>query len=176
MFSRLSAVLCSTLLLVACNQSELAPTAPSEDIHSLRTESAGVLAQNTPSRPFKGSCELTIERISNNFPIVRQRDTGTCQLTHLGRTHLEGILDINVLAGTQVGTRTFTSANGDELYAAVTGTSSVVGPGLIEFSATFTFTGGTGRFSNVSGSAQGTGVANQIARTSSVSLSGTIAY
>ncbi len=129
-----------------------------------------------PLRPIQGDCHLTFEVLEVNFPVLRQRDYGTCQLSHLGRTGFDGILEINLLLGMQTGTRTFTAANGDELYATVAGTSAPIGPGLIGFSATFTFTGGTGRFANASGSAQGEGVANQVTQTTMVRLEGSIGY
>jgi hypothetical protein len=58
----------------------------------------------------------------------------------------------------------------------VAGTSTLIGPGMIGFSATFTFTGGTGRFADASGTAQGEGVANQMTQTSEVRIDGSISY
>jgi hypothetical protein len=131
---------------------------------------------SAPERPFHGSCALSFEILEIDFPILRQRDTGTCQLAHLGRSLFDGELVINLITRTQEGTRTFTAANGDELYASVVGASTPAGPGLIAFSATFTFTGGTGRFENASGTATGTGVANQTTGATSVSLHGALRY
>ena len=56
------------------------------------------------------------------------------------------------------------------------GTSAPAGPGLIKFSANFTLTGGTGRFANASGTADGTGIANQATKTTTVVLEGAMSY
>ena len=62
------------------------------------------------------------------------------------------------------------------MYANVVGTNAPAGPGLIAFSASFAFTGGTGRFANSSGTANGTNVANQITKTTTVSTDGVLSY
>ncbi len=175
MLIRTMALILSTAMLTACDLGETTPTAPDLLASSL-VEPAVSGPRPAPPRPIKGECNLTFEVLEVNFPILRQRDKGTCQLSHLGRTGSDGILEINLLFGTQTGTRTFTAANGDELYATVAGTSAPIGPGLIGFSATLTFTGGTGRFANASGTAQGDGVANQMTQTSTVRLDGSISY
>ncbi|MBA3891647.1 MAG: hypothetical protein H0X64_14065 [Gemmatimonadaceae bacterium] len=175
MFTRTTALILSIAVLTACDLGEITPTAP-DLLASTLVEPAVSGPRPPPPRPIKGECDLAIEVLEVNFPLLRQRDNGTCQLSHLGRTGLDGILEINLLSRTQTGTRTFTAANGDELYATVAGTSAPIGPGLIGFSATFTFTGGTGRFTNASGTAQGNGVANQMTQTSTVRLEGKISY
>jgi hypothetical protein len=162
-------------MLTACDVTVTAPTAP-DPTASLLDASAPSGHPAAPTRPIEGECDLTFEVLEVNFPILRQRDYGTCKLSHLGRSGFAGSLEVNLLLGTQTGTRTLTAANGDELYATVAGTSAPVGPGLIGFSATFTFTGGTGRFANASGSAQGDGVANQVTQTTTVRIEGHISY
>jgi hypothetical protein len=175
MFIRPTALVLSVAMLSACDLTVTAPTAP-DLVASVVVAPTASGSPAAPTRPIEGECNLTFEVLEVNFPIVRQRDVGTCQLSHLGRTGFDGILEINVLLGTQTGTRTFTAANGDELYATAAGTSTPIGPGLIGFSATFTFTGGTGRFANASGSAQGNGVANQMTQTTTVRIEGEISY
>jgi hypothetical protein len=172
---RATALVLSAAMLAACDGAVAPPTAPDPVVSALNAPGASG-ERPAPPRPIKGTCDLTFEVLELNFPILLQRDVGTCQLSHLGRTGFDGTLEVNVLLGTQTGIRTFTAANGDELYATAAGTAAPVGPGLIGFSATFTFTGGTGRFANASGTAQGNGVANQVTQTTTVSIEGTISY
>jgi hypothetical protein len=174
MFIRTTTLILFAAMLTACEPGET-PTAP-DLLASALLGPAVSGPRPAPPRPIKGECSLTVEVLEVNFPILRQRDYGTCQLSHLGRTGFDGTLEINLLLGTQTGTRTFTAANGDELHATVAGTSTPIGPGLIGFSATFTFTGGTGRFAHASGTAQGEGVGNQMTQTSEVRIDGSISY
>jgi hypothetical protein len=69
------------------------------------------------------------------------------EATDLGRfTGIETVV-LDLTDGTFAGTRVFVAANGDQLYADVTGgfTSATTAEG------TLTFTGGTGRFQNATG-------------------------
>jgi len=160
--------------LAACAApSPTAPTASSSVAAALA--SGGQLQRAGTSRPFKGSCALTFVPTSPP-PIVHQTDTGTCHITHLGLTAFYGEQDINVAAGTQSGWRRLTAANGDELHFTHVGTSGPAGPGLVSFVAQMTIVGGTGRFAGATGSARGTGLANLITRSTSVTLEGTISY
>jgi hypothetical protein len=159
--------------LVGCaDPSPMSPTS------NATVPSLGAAAQRSgTSRPFTGSCVLTFNPPPLPLPpVLHQVDTGTCHLTHLGQTDFYGEQDINFGAGTQSGWRRLTAANGDELYFTHVGTSAPAGPGLVRFVAQMTFTGGTGRFAGATGSAQGTGMANLITRSSSVTIAGTINY
>ena len=138
---------------------------------------ARAAVQAPGARPIKGHCELTFNPPPLPLPPVhRQIDTGTCWFSHLGKTALEGVQDINFAAGTQSGTRTFTAANGDVLRATHAGTSGPAGPGLVRFVTTITIVGGTGRFANATGQMTGEGTANLITRTTSVTNEGWITY
>lgn len=129
------------------------------------------------ARPIEGRCELTFNPPPLPLPPVhRQIDTGTCWFSHLGRTALYGVQDIVFAAGTQSGERTFTAANGDVLRAVHAGRSAPSGPGLVSFTTTITFVGGTGRFANVRGQMTGAGTANLRTRTTLVTNEGWIAY
>ena len=66
---------------------------------------------------------------------------------------------IDVAASTQSGERTFTAANGDALHARHTGTSAMIAPGRIAFSAVITIVGRTGRFEGATGELRASGVA-----------------
>lgn len=137
---------------------------------------ARAASQAPAARPISGHCDLIVSPLPSAPPLLRQTDTGTCQLSHLGRTTYEGVLELNLATGTQRGERTLTAANGDVLRLVSVGTSAPSGPGLVSFVATFTFVGGTGRFANATGQARGEGTANVAARTTALTLDGWIAY
>jgi hypothetical protein len=128
-------------------------------------------------RPLSGSCETSFAPPTlPPPPIIRQVDRGTCTLSHLGRTSFYAVQDIDPVAGTQQSVEiTFTAANGDILRAASVGTNAPSGPG-VTFSATMTFTGGTGRFVNATGEAQIDGSASFITNSASFRLNGGITY
>ena len=159
------------LALAGCTDS--LPTSPSPESAALARDGGGA---PTAARPISGRCELTVAPLPSAPPIVRQTDTGTCQLSHLGRTDYAGVLELDLASGTQRGERTLTAANGDVLRMVSVGTSTPRGPGLVGFVATLTFVGGTGRFANATGEARGEGVANLVTRTTVVTLDGWIAY
>ena len=135
------------------------------------------LQRSGTARPLTGSCTLTFTPSPPPPPaVVHQIDVGTCQFSHLGLTEFYGEQDIDRIAGTQSGWRTFTAANGDELHVTHVGTSAPAGPGLVSFVAQMTITGGTGRFAGATGTARGIGMANLATRTTTVTIEGTISY
>lgn len=102
--------------------------------------------------PVSGSCTTTFGAPLSPPPIIRQVDTGTCQLAHLGRTAIYLVQDIDVVHGTQASLElTYTAANADVLRASNEGTHSQTGPTTSTFTSTTTLTGGTGRFANATG-------------------------
>lgn len=103
--------------------------------------------------PIKGSY-ATSSVITVNFPFVHISTEGIGQVSHLGRTRLQGELDVLIGVGTATGTFTYTAANGDTLTGTVSGIIPPPDPqGNDEFDLAVLFTGGTGRFSDASGSA-----------------------
>jgi hypothetical protein len=101
------------------------------------------------SVPFKGrgNGEIIAQQPIGNMVMITA--TGIGQSTHLGRfTRIENLL-LDPNTGTFTGDVTFTAANGDHLTADITGgfTSQTTAAG------TYTFTGGTGRFADATGSA-----------------------
>ena len=132
------------------------PTAPIDADPSPARAAAAPPVQ----RPMSGHCETRFNPPPFPPPAIhRQTDVGTCQLAHLGRTALHGVQEIDFAAGTQSGERTFTAANGDELHARHAGTSAMVAPGRVAFSAVITIVGGTGRFEGATGELRVSGVA-----------------
>lgn len=167
MSRRLPLHLALAILLAGCSADTL--TEPVQLSSNLR-DAAGPV-------PFNARCELTIQPPTPVGPgLLHQIDTGTCQATHLGRALLTSDKIINVVAGTQTLETTFVAANGDELRGTGSGTNAPVGPGLVAFTATITFTGGTGRFADASGQATITGQADLVAGRSHMTASGTIEF
>ena len=137
-----------------------------------------LVAPPTP-RAISGSCDLSIAPASAPAPtppLVRQTDSGTCDLSPLGRVAFAGTLEINPVAGTQVGERTLTAANGDVLRMTSAGTSALSAPGIVSFVATITFAGGTGQFANATGQARAEGLANMMTSKTKMQMVGTITY
>ena len=129
------------------------------------------------SMPIAGACETAfVPPTLPPPPVIRQVDQGTCHLSHLGRTALYSVQDIDLATGTQTSIElTYTAANGDILRAVNTGTSVPNGPG-VRFSATTMFVGGTGRFANATGQARIEGTASFVTNTASYTVDGWIAY
>jgi len=136
------------------------------------------VATATASRPLTGRCETSFDPPPFPLPpVLRQVDTGICQLSHLGRATIYSVQDIQFATGTQVSVElTFTAANGDVLRATNVGTSAPGGPG-VTFQGVTTFTGGTGRFANATGEARIAGTANFVTNTAEFAVvDGWIAY
>ena len=161
--------------LAGCAGDTSIAAAPSARAANLAS-AAGSASRTPASRSIAGHCDLTVAPLPSSPPLIRQTDAGTCQFSHLGRTTLEGVLEINVATGTQRGERTLTAANGDELYMEIAGTSTPSGPGLVSFSATFTIVGGTGRFANATGLGRAEGTANLVTSRTSSTFDGWIVY
>jgi hypothetical protein len=141
-----------------------------DDVAFLRTAAH----QPDVARPFSGRCETTFNPPQLPPPPVHtQTDVGTCILTHLGRAAFRSVKEIDFAAGTQTTTEaSFTAANGDVLRAVGSGISAPAGPGRVGFSATLTFTGGTGRFADVHGEAYVTGVATPATTSAVLEITG----
>jgi hypothetical protein len=127
--------------------------------------------QNLVQLPLSGTCETTFDPPTFLRPpaVFSQTDIGTCKLSHLGKSTFYSLKEIDFAAGTQKTTdATFTAANGDVLHATGEGVSSPGLPGKINFNATLTFKGGTGRFTNASGYINIEGQADIILRQASL--------
>lgn len=79
------------------------------------------------------------------------------RVSHLGRTsfHIQGTFGLTGAGVVVSGLMTATSASGDRLIGPFAG-SGTTGAGTIDLSATFTPTGGTGRFADATGALSGT--------------------
>lgn len=101
------------------------------------------------SVPFKGSAAGAVVSATPGPTGVLLRVLAEGQATHLGRFVREELLLLNPTTGAATGTVTFTAANGDQIFGTVT--AQFTSPTTVVGS--FSFTGGTGRFENVTGGA-----------------------
>jgi hypothetical protein len=108
-------------------------------------------------RPFKARLDGNAHLSETGDPcIMRNDETGEGEATHLGRFTWSSVEFVDFCAiedGVVVeGSFTMTAANGDQLF----GTYETVGlfgeDGNLHIEGTFEFTGGTGRFSDATGS------------------------
>ena len=126
---------------------------------------------NLVTRPWEGSCAGTgiirSDRITLDI-------TGTCNLSHLGRTTMVGVETLGAVLNA---VHTFTTANGDLLYTTTTG-YAVLRPDFsgVNFFNTETVTGGTGRFANASGTATRNGSTTFSDGSATWEIAGTITY
>jgi acyl-coenzyme A thioesterase PaaI-like protein len=167
------------MILPAACTSQL-PTVPDESaLVSPAAEQIVMQAshQASPARPIRGTCELAIQPAEPVSPgVIRQRDVGTCQISHLGRSTMVSDKIINLGAGTQSADVALTAANGDMLHASGSGTNTMVAPGKFAFRVELTITGGTGRFSDASGMIVSEGVAELATTRAQVTMAGIIRY
>jgi hypothetical protein len=84
--------------------------------------------------------------------LVLVSSSGTGQATLLGRFTMESPHFTNLDDFSVVGSQVFTAANGDRIEAMITGVFVPTAEGDLEATLTGVITGGTGRFTGVSGS------------------------
>ena len=130
-------------------------------------------------RSIQGRCESILEPFPDLLPAqLPQRVTGTCQLAHLGRVTYDFVHVIDFTASPITFTTTkltFTAANGDVLRAPGVGFAFPNAEGFA-VAGTYTFDGGTGRFTNATGYVNFVGQALVPAFTATLTLDGEIAY
>lgn len=133
--------------------------------------------QAAPAVPIRGTCELAIQPAEFVSPgVIRLVDVGTCRISHLGRSTMVSDKIINLEAGTQTAGMAITAANGDKLFASGSGTNTMVAPGRAVFRVELTITGGTGRFTDASGTMVSEGTADLANAQSQLTMAGTIRY
>jgi hypothetical protein len=126
--------------------------------------------------PFHANLQTSIT-ITGVPPAQQVRSAGTGTATHLGKTTFEVQATVNVLMQPAVvtGRATFTAANGDQFFTSFTGVTrpengAVIGNFVHEV------TGGTGRFSEITGSFTGHSVHPLGLQSGSLVFDGTISY
>ena len=128
------------------------------------------------SVPFCASLQTSIQ-ILGTPPIQPVRSSGSGVATHMGQVTFEGNATVNftTLPPSINGVATFTAANGDQFYTSFSGSTSIInGEAIGNF--THEITGGTGRFSTISGTLTAHSVHPIGAPTGSLNLEGSIDY
>ena len=127
-----------------------APGAPTSASSTVSGASA-TDAERGSALPFGGTLQST-ERVESGDATseVRHLD-GTGNATHLGRFSLSVDFTVTPSTGNAVGTATWTAANGDPIFATVTGHGDIVVFPTVVIGESHSITGGTGRFADASG-------------------------
>ena len=104
--------------------------------------------------PFKGTLEGSFTVIPVPPPSINRLLEATGHATQLGDFTYDfpHSVDRSVTPPTGVGISTFTAANGDQVFAFMSGQATLVMPGLLLGVEHGTILGGTGRFADASGS------------------------
>jgi hypothetical protein len=104
--------------------------------------------------PFKGTLEGSFTVIPVPPPAINRQLDATGEATQLGDFTFDfpHSVDRSVVPSTAEGYATFTAANGDKVYAFITGQAMPVAPGVLYVVEMGEILGGTGRFENASGS------------------------
>jgi hypothetical protein len=166
-------------LVGAC--AERTATSPDAAIGAFASDSE-LAAKNGSDRPFGGRCDTEITVLAP-FPgdtpnVQRLHIDYACQLQHLGNTTASNeqiVIFTSPTTGTSSNRTTYTAANGDQLFSTWTGTVTANGPDVI-FSGPETYSGGTGRFTNASGSSFISGNGSFATRTAHFTMTGTLSY
>jgi hypothetical protein len=126
-------------------------------------EASATLQKVNNTVPFKMKVRNTIELVPPfPPPIINAIFEGAGKSRPFGPFELYSTsqIDVTVFPFGQTAEYVFTFMNGYELYASSAGTSIEDPPGIAVFSGNITFTGGTGFFSNASGSGTYAGTAD----------------
>jgi hypothetical protein len=173
-----SAALATILLAPGCTpDAAMAPEGP------LRSQ----LSHQAADVPIQGRCETDTQVIDMQFGPTGPTHvtiviTGTCQLSHLGRSTTSAVQVVDLTTGTFAAEDVvYVAANGDLLRATHTGMITSAGAdNSLTFTGTQSFGGGTGRFTSATGSAEFVGGASgpdgQGRGTGFLELAGRIAY
>jgi len=182
MFARLA--LSATVALgcvLGCGENGLgAPTQPTGTL----------LADVSPPRPWSESYQSSGTLAPGTrcpAPLLLESDAGDGTATHTGRYTIVNSHCLNPSTGELTdGSFLKTTANGDQLSGTYFGQATVVQPpapvGIFAVNGSLTFTGGTGRFANASGTVTMTGrqtadfSLQPVVTETSLRMEGTISY
>jgi len=137
--------------------------------------SVAAAANNTV--PFHMKVKNTIELVPPfPPPVINAIFPGVGKTSPFGPCEMvaNSQIDITVFPFDQVTQYVFTFRNGHELYANSVGIGIEDPPGTAVFTGSITFTGGTGHFSNATGSGSYSGSANTFAGVGQFDIDGTL--
>ena len=141
---------------------------------------ANVSAKNTENNvPFTGDY-VTTAQFPEGTPL-HQIITGRGRATHMGESIFVADAKLTPVGPPPTpvpftGTATFTAANGDQFFTQFTGLSTPTGPTTSRGDINHTIIGGTGRFSNATGTLTGLALVTVGNPTNTVSYEGWINY
>ena len=162
-----------SVILVSCQKE----VSSKQDISTgLRSTSSNAKAY--PAKPFKGEYITTVQVLSGP-PQLRQRISGIGHATHLGESSFVANNTVFITPPppfVATGTTIFVADNGDEFYTRFAGTSTPGANNTSTVVVIHTITGGTGRFSDATGTFTGNTIANPALSTGTISYAGTISY
>lgn len=142
-------------VLIAVTITACADNAPATITDPVASVSSAKSPASVAELKVFGDCETVFA--PPPFPLpsaIRQIDTGTCRIAHLGRSAFYAEQDISFATGSSASADVrFTAANGDVLRATSVGVFVPNGPG-VRINGVLTFAGGTGRFANATGEAR----------------------
>jgi hypothetical protein len=134
------------------------------------------LAQAQQEVPFKGRLHAVETVDASQFPTGFIEGSGSGRATHLGRYTVTYVFVVDLIALTGTGTFHFVAANGDSLFAEVTGggVSPTEDPDVIAGALVWTIVDGTGRFDGATGEFVEDIVLNTVTGVRRSTLDGTI--
>jgi hypothetical protein len=169
-------------LLLACDQTaSVAPSVGSSPIAAAHVSGA---------RPWKESYQSTgtiAPAAECPSPLLLESEEGGGTATHIGKYTIVNSHCLDPSTGALTGGRFVkTAANGDQLFGTYVGTATVIQPpapiGIFQVSGTITFTGGTGRFAEATGTTDMVGTLQAdfsqtpVATQATLTMTGTISY
>ena len=133
-------------------------------------------ATTQSSVPIHGTFATTFVQVPTSNPmVVTLLISCVGQAAHLGNSTASLVHTVDFSTAVQSGPSTYTAANGDQLFATYSGIAGAPGPnGVLQFAGVQTFTGGTGRFSGVTGTSLVQGTANVFTGVGQFTFSGII--
>ena len=140
-------------------------------------EEASVVLAGNNTVPFHMKVQNTIELVPPfPPPVINAIFPGVGKTSPFGPCEMVATSQINitVFPFDQVTQYVFTFRNGDELYANSVGIGIEDPPGVAVFTGDITFTGGTGLFSNATGSGTYSGSADTAAGVGQFDINGTL--
>jgi hypothetical protein len=162
-----------SVILISCQKELSHKPDPTSEISTVSSN-----AKANHAKPFKGEYTTTVQVLSGP-PQLRQRISGIGHATHLGESSFVANNTVYITPPPPfiaAGTTVFVADNGDEFYTSFNGTST---PGLNGTSIVVvhhTIIGGTGRFSDATGSFIGNTIANPALPTGTITYDGIISY